>query len=109
MGVNCRTPEPTDVGSLRFYYVRDGRCNVLAPTERAGAAARLLPQGQLADHHPAVGRLAHVVDGEGGDAAGVQRLHLDAGAVDRVDLDLHADVVVADLEVDVDRADEEGV
>ena len=42
-------------------------------------------------------------------AAGVQRLHLDAGAIDGVDVGLDRDEVVADLEVDVDRADEQRV
>src|SRR3954454_6422471 len=46
----------------------------------ARPAAGLLPQGQVADHHRAIGRLAHVVDGEGGDGAGGERLHLHTGA-----------------------------
>ena len=40
----------------------------------------------LAHHHAAVGRLAHVVDGEQADLHGGQRLHLDAGAAERLDL-----------------------
>ena len=44
----------------------------------------------------AVGRLAHVVDGQRGDRAGGERLHLDAGAVDGLDLGLDLDVVVLD-------------
>ena len=45
------------------------------------------------DRHAAVDRLAHVVDGERGDRAGGERLHLDAGPVDGVDLGLDLDVV----------------
>ena len=41
-------------------------------------------------------RLAHVVDGEGGDGARRHGLHLDSGPVDRLDLGLDLDVVVSD-------------
>src|SRR5690606_29858714 len=50
----------------------------------AAPTAGLLPQGDLADRHAPVDRLAHVVDGQAGDRAGRHGLHLDAGAVDGV-------------------------
>ena len=40
----------------------------------------------VAHHHAAVGRLAHVVDRQQADLHGGQRLHLDAGAAERLDL-----------------------
>ena len=43
-------------------------------------AARFAQQAQIGDDHSAVDGLAHVVDGQRGDAGGGQRLHLDAGA-----------------------------
>ena len=73
----------------------------------AGSTAGLLPQGQLSDDHAAVGGLAHVVDREGGDRAGMQRFHLHTSAVDRVDVGLDGDEVVADLEVHRHRTDEQ--
>ena len=57
----------------------------------------------------AVCGLAHVVDREGGDSARMQRFHLDAGAVDGVDVGLHGDEVVTDLEVHRHRSDEHGM
>src|SRR5215207_8276792 len=70
----------------------------------AAAPSCLFPQGDVADDHAAVDRLAHVVDGEARDRAGGHRLHLDAGAVDGLDLRLDLDVVVFDAEVDEHRA-----
>src|ERR687897_402118 len=75
----------------------------------AAAPSRLLPQGDVADDHAAVDRLAHVVDGEARDRAGGHRLHLDTGAVDGLDLRLDLDVVVFDAEVDEHRADQQRV
>ena len=46
----------------------------------------LLEHAHVADHHAAVGRLAHVVDRQQADLHGGQRLHLDAGAADGLDL-----------------------
>src|SRR4051794_37104585 len=62
--------------------------------EGARTASRLLPQGEVADRHRTVARLAHVVHGEGGHRAGRHGLHLDAGAVDRLDLGLDLDVLI---------------
>ena len=63
----------------------------------------------MLDRHRAVSGLAHVVDREGGDRTGGHGLHLDAGAVDGLDLGLDLDEVVADGEVDPDGADEHRV
>ena len=52
----------------------------------ARLAAALLEHAHVADHHAAVDRLAHVVDREQADLHGGQRLHLDAGAAERLDL-----------------------
>src|SRR5690606_21158100 len=70
------------------------------PPVGAAAAAGLLPQGDVADGHGPVGRLAHVVDGEARHRHRGERLHLHARAVDGVDLGLHLDVGVLDPEVD---------
>ena len=47
--------------------------------EVAGLAAGLVDEADVRDAHAAVHRLAHVVDRQGGDADGGQRLHLHAG------------------------------
>src|SRR4051812_9794799 len=70
------------------------------PAVGAGPSARLLPEREVADGHPAIDRLAHVVDRECGDRTCGHRLHLHAGAVDGVDLRLDLDVALFDLEVD---------
>ncbi len=88
------------------------RISRLAPgltAVQAGAATDLLPQRQLADHHAPIGRLAHVVHGQRGDGTCVEGLHLDAGAVDGLDVGLDGDEVVADLEVDRHAAHEQRV
>src|SRR5436190_19387217 len=72
----------------------------LAPVHTR-AAARLFPELEVADRHPSVDRLAHVVDVERGDRAGGERFHLHARAVDGVDLRLHHHVIVLDSEIDV--------
>src|SRR5712671_3085279 len=51
--------------------------SILGGIETARLAAGLVQQLDLGDHHAAIDRLAHVVDGEGGDGGGGQRLHLD--------------------------------
>ena len=82
-----------------------------------GLASRLAEEADVGDGHGLVDGLAHVVDGEGGDADGGQGLHLDAGlGVDGgggVDADL---AVVGrgggeggDVEVDGDRVGGEAV
>jgi len=43
-------------------------------------SAEFFQQADRFDHHPAIHRLAHVIDGEQGDAGGGERLHFDAGA-----------------------------
>src|SRR5262245_32148110 len=96
--------------TLRFYDVPGTVRNdpaIIVAARGPRTASGLLPHRQLGDDHLAVRGLAHVVDRQRGHGAGVQGLHLDAGAVDRVDLCLDRDVVVTDLEVDVDRADQE--
>src|SRR5579859_8198843 len=62
-------------------YPGGGAASIVAP-EGAAAPAALLLQPDALDRHNTVHGLAHVVDGEGGDAHGGQRLHLDAGAAE---------------------------
>src|SRR5262245_53841534 len=50
--------------------------------EGAAAAPALLLQPHALDGHNTIDRLAHVVNGQGGDADGGQGLHLDAGAAE---------------------------
>src|SRR5258708_37378553 len=47
-----------------------------AGIERSRLAARLMQELDLGNHHAAIDRLAHVVDGERGDRGGGERLHL---------------------------------
>src|SRR3954471_19305753 len=61
--------------------------------EGAAAAAALLFQPDALDGHNTIDGLAHVVDGEGGDADGGQGLHLDAGAAEDADGGLDAQQV----------------
>jgi len=49
-------------------------------------AAMLFQHPHIGHHHAAIGRLAHVVDGQQPDLHGRQRLHLDPGLADRFDL-----------------------
>src|SRR4029078_3974546 len=110
-------PHPSDVAvvwqlcvcSLRFYYVRDGRGNVLRTAVRPRPPPGFLPKGQLTDDHAAVGGLAHVVDRERRGRTGVQRFHLDTGSVDGVDVGLDDDMIEGELEVDRHRADQQRV
>src|SRR4051794_18602503 len=95
------------VTTLRFYYVRHRSINVVRAAVCPRPSTRLLPKPQLTDDHAAVGRLAHVIDRERSDGARVKRFHLHARAVNRVDVGLDGDLVVEDLEVDVDGADEQ--
>src|SRR5664280_434208 len=87
-------------------FVGPGVTEGFLATPRARTAARLLPQRHLFDGHRAIIRLAHVVDGQCRHRHGDQRLHLDAGAVDRVDTRLDLDEGVGDVEVDVHVAHE---
>ena len=58
-------------------------------------AAGLLHQAHAGDGHLVRQRLAHVVDGERGDARPGERFHLDAGAVMHADAAAHHDLVAA--------------
>src|SRR5947209_14031813 len=83
--------------------------SIVAP-ESAGAAAALLFQPDALDGHNTVDGLAHVVDGEGGDADGGERLHLDAGAAEHADAGVDAQGVVGgEGEVDGGAGDRQGV
>src|SRR2546421_12327178 len=66
----------------------------IGPLEGAAAAAALLFQPDALDGHNTVDGLAHVVDGEGGDADGGEGLHLDAGAAEDADSGLDGQEVV---------------
>src|SRR5258708_18530772 len=70
-----------------------------------------MDEADVGDAHPAVDRLAHVVDREVGDGDGGQGLHLDAGAARELaggsDIDGVALRVAAQL--DADRAEREGM
>src|SRR5438270_13476316 len=62
--------------------------------EGAAAAAALLFQPDALDGHNTIDGLAHVIDGEGGDADGGEGLHLDAGAAEDADGGLDGQEVV---------------
>ena len=66
----------------------------------AGATARFLPQGNLADDHVLVGRLAHVVEGESCSRARSECFHLDAGLSGRFNhrFDVHDAVAHCQLD-----------
>src|SRR5690606_7091385 len=67
-------------------------------------AAALLDQLDALDHHAAIDRLPHVVDGEESDLHGGERFHLDAGATlaFRGGHAVHAAARLVDLEFDGD-------
>src|SRR5882672_4791797 len=77
----------------------------------ATLASALFPQGDLADHHAAVDRFQHVVDGEGGHGDGGQRLHLDAGPPGARDarLDGHARAERIEHECEIDAVERKRV
>src|SRR5947209_2487809 len=90
-------------------YPAAAAASIVAP-EGAAAAAALLPQPDALDAHNTVHGLAHVVDGEGGDADGGQRLHLDAGAAEDAHGGLDAEQVGGgEGEIDGGAGDGEGV
>src|SRR5437763_14808638 len=62
-------------------YPAAAASSIVAP-EGAAAAAALLFQPHALDGHNTVHGLAHVVDGQGGDADGGEGFHLDAGAAE---------------------------
>src|SRR5579859_1786102 len=74
-----------------------------------GASTRLLPEREITDRHRTVDRLAHVVDGERRDTRCGHRLHLDARAIDGVDIGLYLDICVLEPEIDEDRGDQQRV
>ena len=73
------------------------------------AAAGLLDEADLADRHPLVRRLHHVVDGEGGHAHRVQRLHLGAGPRVGADPGLDDEAVPAGAQLHVHVGEGQGV
>src|SRR3954470_7012202 len=78
--------------------------------EGAAAAAALLFQPDALDGHNTVDGLAHVVDGEGGDADGGEGLHLDAGAAEDAHGGLDAqEVGLGEGEIEGGAGDGEGV
>src|SRR5260221_5019675 len=70
-----------------------------------------MDEADVVDAHPAIDRLAHVIDGKRSDGDGGQGLHLDAGAARELaggsDIDGVALRVAAQL--DADRAEREGM
>src|SRR3954451_8090003 len=93
---------------LEYYCGRPG-ASIRSP-EGAAAAAALLLQPDALDGHNTVDGLAHVVDGEGGDADGGEGLHLDAGAAEDADGGVDAEGVVGgEGEVDGGAGEGEGV
>lgn len=67
-----------------------------------GPAAGLFPKGKIPNHHRAIERFAHVVDGKSRYSAGCKGLHFYTGPVDSLDLGLDLDIIVADSEIDCD-------
>src|SRR5438045_4030933 len=66
----------------------------IVPPEGPAAAAALLLQPYSLDRHNTIDGLAHVVNGEGGDADGGEGFHLDAGAAEDAHGRLDAEQVV---------------
>ena len=64
-------------GSARDF--REGGLHAALALVFARSAAALFQQGDAFDHHAAIRRLQHVVDGQAGDRHRRQRLHLHAG------------------------------
>ena len=103
------------VGSIIAPFNQRGRFTsesgfyVIAAGPGARFSAAFLDQPHVDDAHAAVDRLAHVVDGERGDGHGGQRLHLDAGAIERAhgrqDFDARPPVVVSRRQRHVDAGD----
>ena len=78
--------------------------------ETAAAAAALLFQPHALDGHNTIDGLAHVVDGEGGDADGGERLHFDAGAALDADGGVDAEQIVGgEGEIQAGGVDGQGV
>src|SRR5262245_3937192 len=99
----------SEVSNLTEYYEVRGQESIV-PAEGAAAAAALLLQADALDGQGAIDGLAHVVDGQGGDADGGEGLHLDAGAA--VDADGGLDVqfaVAGEGEVEGGGGDRQGV
>lgn len=75
----------------------------------AGFAALFFEEADAFDDHAAIDGLAHVVDGEQGDAGSGEGLHLDAGAADRFGggaaVDGVAGAVEAEFEADLGEDD----
>src|SRR5436309_1329096 len=94
-------------GSARALPAREVRPGsdppALPSAPYPGFAAGLLKQLDLRDRHAALDGLHHVVDGQGRDRGGGERLHLDAGLVHgahaRLDGQLAAAQVVAERDV----------
>src|SRR5262249_29249612 len=80
-----------DSPAITRAYASANESALGSATVDATAASALLPQGDLTQHHPAVRRLAHVVEGERRGRHGGERLHLDAGARARRGADLDDD------------------
>src|SRR5207248_1366998 len=96
--------------SNRVGYYRHGSGPSIGASERAAAAAALLLQPDALDGHNTVDGLAHVVDGECGDADGGEGLHLDAGAAEDPHGGLDAqEVVLGEGEIEGGAGDGEGV
>src|SRR5579859_4611413 len=90
-------------------YRRSGGPSIVAP-EGPAAAAALLFQPDALDRHNTIDSLAHVVDGQGGDADGGEGFHLDAGAAEDAYGRLQAqDGVALEGEVHDGGGDGEGV
>jgi hypothetical protein len=68
----------------------------------AGFAAMLFQHPHIGHHHPAVGRLAHVINRQQAHLHGRQRFHFDAGLAVGFYLcpAMHAIVGLVDLEID---------
>src|SRR4030095_15132439 len=88
----------------RAWASRTERRGLAIP--RARFAARLMEQPDVGNHHAAVDRLAHVIDGKGRNRGGGERLHLDAGAALELAgrLDVDGVALGVERELHVDRA-----
>lgn len=64
------------------------------PPIRTRTATSLLPQRQISDRHASICGLAHVIDRQRSDAAGVQGFHLDTCPLNAVHVGLNGDMII---------------
>src|SRR5438105_2753504 len=93
-GAAARAKQVSEVSIPREYY-QGGLGPSIVPAERAAATPALLLQPYLFDRHNTIDRLAHVINGQRGNADGGQCFHFHAGAAEDADGRFNAEEIVA--------------